>query len=114
MGYYFAVPHVEHAAWYGFLPKDDVRGAGNQAELVIATSFPVELCSPSFKKVELVREQFLGSIRGKSRPVHAWTVEFNKEWASKDKWEQAMKPLHEEARKILFQSEEQSGPGAEA
>ena len=90
VGYYFTDYSIGTKAWYGFIPKDEIsKGALNPVELIVITSFPVELSNPPCRPIELVSgPDFLGSDS-----IYAWALEFDESWQTSDIWRNNLSPL---------------------
>ncbi|WP_256382849.1 PD-(D/E)XK nuclease family protein [Photobacterium toruni] len=76
--------------WYGFLPKNALQyPSGNEAELIIATTYELENLGDGLTKVELDYESFLGD----GVPYHAYKVEFDETWNTQMAWEKRLSVL---------------------
>ncbi|MDB4433279.1 PD-(D/E)XK nuclease family protein [bacterium] len=92
-GYYFCETNGEKEGWYGFVDAFEVVQGTREAELIVATSFPVSIQSPALRTVDLKNEQFLGP----GKKVFAWIIDFDDSWSSPDRWASKLRPFHRRA-----------------
>ena len=108
-GYYFAINLEANHAWYGFVPRSNLRlrdakdralpeRQDRQAELVIATTFPVNFLPQHF--VPIAGEGILAS----SKEVLGWIVEFDNQWETPEKWISELKPLFDQVSKLKMKT----------
>ena len=91
VGYYFSPDHPGMKGWYGFVPASEVQGNDiRPAELIVVTSYPVNVTSPSIKAVTLVTSNFIGT--GSNQ--YAWIIDFDKEWSSPETWSKELKAFN--------------------
>lgn len=107
LGYYFALQLKAERGWYGFVQRSsltDLEGKtlpgmqDHQAELVVATSFPINSFSKNFLQVKVNHKNFLGL--GPEREVFCWVVGFNEQWEAPSKWISELRPLSDEFSKF--------------
>ena len=88
IGYYFYTdPGIKQKGWFGFVKSQGITG--NDAELIIASTYkPAEL-SDDIKEVKIINDNFIGSP-GKT---NSWVINFDHSWNSVDIWRKKLAPF---------------------
>lgn len=97
VGYYFSPESQGLKGWYGFVPASDLEGSDiRPAELIVVTSYPVEISSHYVKPTTLVPSNFIGT--GDNQ--YTWIVDFDDEWSSPERWAKELKIFNVKPKEI--------------
>lgn len=102
LGYYFAEGLKDIRGWFGFIPgtADEIlEGRRCGAELIVATTFSMNLPSPPFRPVKLaIGPRFLG-LRPDAM-IFIWAVDYDRTWDNPEAWQTALAPIREHVEQL--------------
>ena len=97
-GYYLLDKSDNRIGWYGFVDVEELNNYSsggaqtNKAELVVVSTVPnIELSPQDFTKVEL-HNGWLGRTVNE---LHAWVINFDKGWNTRQIWSEKLMPLRD-------------------
>lgn len=96
-GYYFCQNFLKYRGWYGFVDAKNYNIASpHQAELIIATNFDFEVAHEAFTPIKNFYQNFLNGFK----PVYAWVIDFDENWANIQRWEEALACIRKTVDKL--------------
>jgi len=98
-GYYFPSKVKHLHGWYGYIPSNEIEhGSRYNAELIIATSFPVQLPNPPFRPIKLNRgPKFLGL----KTDIFTWAIDYDETWAKPQIWRYSLIPIYKAVENLV-------------